>query len=203
MKFKISDSPSSYLIIDFTKDEKIITEKGCLIYSDGEYNFENKIEAKGYKNLLALLFGKSLTYAIYTAKEDLKMTFSTKDTSEIFELEINNNYPILFNPSNHFSRSYRIETKPSGLDQDLFIKTSGSGSLFLKYYGKVIEKEINSTKPIYVNVDSVIAYEEKLDVASVGGVMKTLVSGEVELYKVSGQGKIWIQSKDKIVYKKE
>ena len=24
MKFKISDSPSSYLIIDFTKDEKII-----------------------------------------------------------------------------------------------------------------------------------------------------------------------------------
>ena len=90
MKFKISDSPSSYLIIDFTKDEKIITEKGCLIYSDGEYNFENKIEAKGYKNLLALLGGKSLTYAIYTAKEDLKMTFSTKDTSEIFELEINN-----------------------------------------------------------------------------------------------------------------
>lgn len=203
MKFEISDIPSSHLVIDFIKDEKIISEKGCLIYSDGEYNFENKIEAKGYKSLLALIGGKSLTYAIYTAKEDLKMAFSTKDNSEIFEIKINNNYPVLFNPSNHFSRSYRIETKPSGFDQDLFIKTSGSGSLFLKYYGKVIEKEINSTKPIYVNVDSVIAYEEKLDVASVGGVMKTLVSGEVELYKVSGQGKIWIQSKDKIVHKKE
>jgi uncharacterized protein (AIM24 family) len=33
--------------------------------------------------------------------------------------------------------------------------------------------------------------------------MKTLVNGEVELYKVSGQGKIWIQSKDKIVFKKD
>ena len=69
MKFKISDSPSSYLIIDFTKDEKIISEKGCLIYSDGEYNFENKIEAKGYKNLLALLGGKSLTWSCSSSLE--------------------------------------------------------------------------------------------------------------------------------------
>ena len=203
MKFEISDIPSSHLVIDFNKDEKIISEKGCLIYSDGEYNFENKIEAKGYKSLLALIGGKSLTYAIYTAKEDLKMAFSTKDNSEIFEIKINNNCPVLFNPSNHFSRSYGFETMPSGFDRDLFIKTTGSGSLFLKYYGKIIKKEINSTKPIYVNADSVIAYEEELDVESVDGVMKTFISGEVELYNVKGKGKIWIQSKGKIEFKKD
>lgn len=53
MKFKISDYPSSYLGIEFKKDEKIITEKGNLIYCDGEYTFENKIEAKSYKNWIA------------------------------------------------------------------------------------------------------------------------------------------------------
>jgi uncharacterized protein (AIM24 family) len=92
---------------------------------------------------------------------------------------------------------------PSGFDRDLFIKTTGSGSLFLKYYGKIIKKEINSTKPIYVNADSVIAYEEELDVESVDGVMKTFISGEVELYNVKGKGKIWIQSKGKIEFKKD
>ena len=74
MKFKISEYPSSYLAIEFNETEKLITEKGSLIYCDGEYSFENKIEAKNYKNWIAKIFGgKSLTYNIYTAKENLKM----------------------------------------------------------------------------------------------------------------------------------
>ena len=44
MKFEITESPNSYLLLELNKDEKIIIEKGCLIYSDGEYNFENKID---------------------------------------------------------------------------------------------------------------------------------------------------------------
>ena len=49
MKFQITESPNSYLLLELNKDEKIIIEKGCLIYSDGEYDFENnrtKINAK-------------------------------------------------------------------------------------------------------------------------------------------------------------
>jgi len=33
--------------------------------------------------------------------------------------------------------------------------------------------------------------------------MKTFISGEVELYNVKGKGKIWIQSKGKIDFKKD
>jgi hypothetical protein len=57
MKFKISDYPSSYLGVKFEKDEKLITEKGSLIFCDGEYDFENKIEATNYKNWIAKIFG--------------------------------------------------------------------------------------------------------------------------------------------------
>tara|TARA_B100000287_G_scaffold249556_1_gene234582 strand:+ start:1955 stop:2566 length:612 start_codon:yes stop_codon:yes gene_type:complete len=202
MKFEITDSPNAYLIIYFSKNEKIIIEKESLIYSEGEYKIENKIEAKGYKNLLALLGGKSLSYNIYTAKENLKMTFSTKDTSEIFNLKINNNNSILFNPSNHFARTNDIKIIPSGFDKDLFLKAEGSGELFLKSYGKIIEKKINSDKEIYVNVDSMIAYDENLNVESITEVMKAILTNESELLKVSGRGKIWIQSKDKIEFKK-
>ena len=88
MKFEITDSPNSYLKIDFEKNEKIIVEKGCLMYSNGEYIFENKIEG-GFKNLIAKVFGgKSLTFNVYTAKEPMEMAFSAKDTVFTYNLKI-------------------------------------------------------------------------------------------------------------------
>ena len=76
--------------------------------------------------------------------------------------------------------------------------------MFLKGYGQIIEKDINTSKPIYIDEDSVIAYEEKLDAEWItGGMKKLLTSGDGELFMIKGQGKIWIQSKTKIEYKKD
>ena len=47
-----------------------------------------------------------------------------------------------------------------------------------------------------------IAYDENLNVDSITEVMKAILTNESELLKVSGRGKIWIQSKDKIEFKK-
>ena len=55
MKFEITSYPNSYLKVNFEKNEKIIIEKGCFISSSGEYNFENKIEAKINKSKNELL----------------------------------------------------------------------------------------------------------------------------------------------------
>ncbi|WP_108801945.1 AIM24 family protein [Aquimarina sp. Aq107] len=208
MKFKISDYPSSYLGIEFKKDEKIITEKGNLIYCDGEYTFENKIEAKSYKNWIAKIFGgKSLTYNIYTAKEDLKMALSTKDNSEIFDIEITNDNPVLFEPNLHFARTIDLEIKlerkdwKSTLNDGLKLRTTGNGKLFLKGYGKIIEHEIDSEKPIFVDEDALIAFENKLKIKTVSrGVKELVTSGEGFLYAISGKGKIWIQTRKKGEY---
>ena len=204
MKFEITESPNSYLKIDFEKNEKIIVEKGCLMYSNGEYIFENKIEG-GFKNLIAKVFGgKSLTFNVYTAKEAMEMAFSAKDTAEIFCIEIVNNNSILFNASYHFARSFNLDIVPGGMNEEFYVKTKGVGKLFLKGYGQIIEKDINTSKPIYIDEDSVIAYEEKLDAEWItGGMKKLLTSGDGELFMIKGQGKIWIQSKTKIEYKKD
>ena len=205
MKFEITQSPNSYLLLELNKNEKIVIEKGCLIFSDGEYDFENKIELESYKNILSKIFGgKSLTYNIYTAKEELKMGFSAKDTAEIFFLEINPQTPILFYGSQHFARTINIQIKSSGFSQDFLVKAEGAGILFLKLYGTLIEKLIDSKKPIYVDEDALIAFEEGIEYEWItGGVKKLLTSGEGGLFKLCGKGKIWIQSKDRIAFKKE
>ena len=205
MKFKISEYPSSYLAIEFNENEKLITEKGSLIYCNGEYAFENKIEAKNYKNWIAKIFGgKSLTYNIYTAKENLKMALSTKDNSEIFSINISEKNPILFEPNLHFARTIDLDIKlekkdwKSTLNDGLKLKTIGNGKLFLKGYGKIIEQEIDSEKPIFVDEDALIAFEEKLDIKTISrGIKELITSGEGFLFAIKGKGKIWIQTREK------
>ena len=205
MKFKISDYPSSYLGVEFEKDEKLITEKGSLIFCDGEYAFENKIEATNYKNWIAKIFGgKSLTYNIYSAKENLAMALSTKDNSEIFSIDIEESNPILFEPNLHFARTIGLEIKleqkdwKSTLNDGLKLKTNGNGKLFLKEYGKIIEQEINTEKPIYVDEDALIAFEDKLEIKTISrGVKELITSGEGFIFTIKGKGKIWIQTREK------
>ena len=205
MKFKISEYPSSYLGVEFNLNEKLITEKGTLIYCDGEYTFENKIEAKNYKNWIAKIFGgKSLTYNIYTAKENLKMALSTKDNSEIFSIDIFEENPFLFEPNLHFARPIDLEIKLEKKDwkttfnDGLKLKTYGNGKLFLKGYGKIIEQEINSVKPIFIDEDALIAFEEKLEIKTISrGVKELITSGEGFLFAITGKGKVWIQTREK------
>ena len=205
MKFKISDYPSSYLGIEFEKGEQLITEKGVLIYCDGEYTFENKIEAKNYKNWIAkILGGKSLSYNIYTAKEQLTMALSTKDNSEIFSIEIEDSNPILFEPNLHFARTLDLEIKleqkdwKSTLNDGLKLKTKGSGTLFLKGYGKIIQQEIATEKPIFVDENALIAFEDKLEIKTISrGVKELITSGEGFLFAIKGKGKIWLQTREK------
>ena len=205
MKFQISEYPSSYLAIEFKKEEKLITEKGTLIYCDGDYIFENKIEAKSYKNWIAKLFGvKSLTYNIYTAKENIKMALSSKDNSEIFSIDIYEDNPILFEPNLHFARTIDLDIKlekkdwKSTLNDGLKLKTYGKGKLFLKGYGKIIRQEINSDKPIYVDEDALIAFEEKIEIITISrGVKELFTSGEGLLFSIKGQGVIWLQTNKK------
>mgnify|MGYP001162281550 FL=1 len=203
MKFEIIKPPNSYLILDLNKNEKIIIEKGCLIYSDGEYDFENKIEVKSYKNIISkILGGKSLSYNIYTAKEKLKMGFSAKDTAEILSLDINKQNQIIFTGSLHFARTQNIQIKIDDLSEPFLVKTEGTGTLFLKRYGQILEKSLDSNKPLYVDEDVLIGFQDSIKFEWItGGVKKLISSGEGGLYKLRGKGKVWIQSKEKIEYK--
>ena len=132
------------------------------------------------------------------------MGFSAKDTAEIFSLEIDKQTPILFDASQHFARTIDIQIKTFGLSQEFLVKTEGSGILFLKAYGHIIVKIVESSKPIYVDEDSFIAFEEGIEYKWItGGIKKLITSGEGGLYEFSGNGKIWIQSKSKIEFKKD
>jgi uncharacterized protein (AIM24 family) len=205
MKSAIANYPGSYLTIEMDQGEQLITEKGSLIYCEGEYDFQSKFEFNNYKNWVAkILGGKSLSYNVYTARESVRMVFSVSDSAEIFCLDITADNPILIEPDLHFARSTGIQLLlekrdwKSALNDGIKLKTQGSGKLFLKGYGKIIHQVIDTTKPVYVDESALIAFEESLQVQTISkGLKEFITGGEGFMFAIRGKGNIWLQSRRK------
>jgi len=95
-----------------------------------------------------------------------------------------------------------IETKFQGLVKGFFsgenlflIKCSGIGDLWFNTYGAMIEIDVDGE--YVVDTGHIVAFTEGLDykVSSVGGLKSFFLSGEGLVCRFSGQGKVWIQTR--------
>lgn len=204
MELQISQYPGSFLTAKMNPAEKIITEKGAMIFCSGKHSQENKIEMGGIKNWIAKAMGKSFTYNIYTAKESIQFLFAPKNNAELFLLNITQKQPILFEPQLHFARTMGLEIElakqdwKSTLNDGMKLRTKGTGTLILQGHGTIIEQEINTQKPVYIDEEALIAFEESLNISTVSQSIKTtLTSGEGLVFEVKGKGKIWLQTRTK------
>ena len=208
MNINITEYPNSYAEVKLEKSESIIAEKGSFIFSDGEFISENKLELSSYKNILAKLGGKSLSYVAYKAKESLSLTLGTRDNSELTLIEISKNNPILIKADAHFCRTSDVgikllDTKITEIfDSGFWMNVYGDGYLILKGYGKILSMIIDNDKPLLIEDASLIAMEEKIDFNTVDvkisdELKEYLKSGVEAPYSIKGNGVIWLQTKGK------
>ena len=208
MKINITDYPNSYLHVKLEKDESIIAEKGSFIYSDGEFLAENKIEFSSYKNLIAKIGGKSLSYVSYEAQESLSLILGTRDNAELKLIKISKKNPILIKADAHFARSSDVviellDTKITKiLDTGFWMNVYGEGFLILKGYGKILKMNIDNDKPLLIEDASLIAMEERIDFniidVKISDELKEFLKSGVEApYSIKGNGVIWLQTKGK------
>ena len=208
MEINITDYPNSYVEVKLEKDESIIAEKGSFIFSDGEFISENKIELSSYKNILAKLGGKSLSYVNYKSKESLSLVLGTRDNSELTLIEISKNNPILIKADAHFARTSDVwikllDTKITEIfDSGFWMNVYGGGILILKGYGKILRMNIDNDKPLHIEDASLIAMEEKIDFNTVDikisdELKEYLKSGVEAPYSIKGNGVIWLKTKGK------
>ena len=208
MNINITEYPNSYAEVKLEKSESIIAEKGSFIFSDGEFTSENKLELSSYKNILAKLGGKSLSYVNYKSKESLSLVLGTRDNSELTLIEISKNNPILIKADAHFARSSDVgikllDTKITEIfDSGFWMNVYGDGYLILKGYGKILRMVIDNDKPLLIEDASLIAMEEKIDFNTVDikisdELKEYLKSGVEAPYSIKGNGVIWLQTKGK------
>ena len=208
MEIIITDYPNSYAEIKLEKDESIIAEKGSFIFSDGELIAKNKLELSSYKNLIAKIGGKSLTYANYKAKESLSLIMGSRDNSELTLIKISKDNPIIIKADAHFARSSGIEIKlvdskiTEFFDNGFWMNVDGEGFLILKGYGKILKMNLDNNKALLIEDASLIAIEKKIDFNTIDinlrdELKEFLKSGVEAPFSIKGKGTIWLQTKGK------
>jgi uncharacterized protein (TIGR00266 family) len=100
------------------------------------------------------------------------------------------------------SMSIDIATKWQGLMKGFFsgeslflIKCSGTGDLWFNSYGGIIEVDVDGG--YVVDTGCIVAFTEGLDykVTKFGGYKSLFFSGEGLVCKFSGQGRVWVQTR--------
>lgn len=204
MKTTISDYPNAYLKVELDDSEKIIVERGAMIFCDGDYVLSTKFEAKTINNWIGKIFGgKSIAYNIYKAKENIEMIFSPDKNGEIFEINISKNKSVIIEPNAHFARTNEIDLKiikkdwKTTLNDGLKMKATGDGKLFLIGYGKIIKQKLNPEKKYLIDEDYLVAFDSHLEIKTISrGFRELLRSGEGYLYAIQGDGEIWVQTRE-------
>lgn len=77
-----------------------------------------------------------------------------------------------------------------------FLEVQGSGDLFFNAYGGIYEKEINGQ--FTLDTGHLVAFDSGLDykIAQAGGIKSFFFSGEGLVMDFSGQGKLYVQSRN-------
>lgn len=205
MKYSLTDQPGSVLTLQLEEGEEILTNPGSFLFASGKYKYNNKLELKGKSNWKAAFFGgKSLYYGKYKALEPLELILAPKGAGEPLVIEIDGSEPLFIKPAQHFARTAGLEMKT--VDQKAAINWTvgalatieGIGMLALLTYGRLLEKEIDTDTPVFLDEDSLVAYRGDFKVETVSqSIKETLTSGEGFSYSIVGKGKLWLQTRKK------
>lgn len=204
MQSEITGFPFSILKIKLNIGEQIIVEKGALLSYRGELEWITKVEARTFKHLALKIFGKSLTYNVFTAKTDAELIFAPSGAGDLLEIKLQPEAAYYISPGNHLARhgvihfDAKIDSKAILSDNLRVMEVSGEGSVFAVAYGTLQVHELAAGETLVVDDGFLVAFEKKLGIKlQPFSVKRTLLSGEGLLVELTGPGKVYLQTRRK------
>ncbi len=210
MEYKIlNESNFPLLEVTMNRQDRFKLETGAMV------SMTNKIELEGKRNgsLLGAL-GKSVlggeNFFLTTAKSsgDMeKLVLAPKGFGSIKQIKLDGQVNWFLEDGAFLASDGSVDLnviRQKGVGSPLFagtggffvLKSSGSGNLFVESFGSIIELEVTPDKPITVDNNHVIGWEEtvkhQITVASGTFGFKT---GEGLAIHLSGHGKVLVQSR--------
>lgn len=204
MEFQINGNPDyGELTCALQPGEKIFTESGAMSRMSGNMGLKSRMMGGMLSALGRKLFGgESLFVGEYSADEGGWLSLAPSVPGSVKHHMVDADGLIL--TAGSFlacAPSVTLKTKFGGFrylfggEGGFFLEVSGSGDLFYNTYGALIEKEIDGE--ITVDTGHVVAWEKSLSytVTGMGGLKQTLFSGEGLVFKFSGKGRLFLQSR--------
>jgi uncharacterized protein (TIGR00266 family) len=207
MQYEITNFPYSLATIVLEAEENIYVISGGLHSFMGEFDLKTNITKPNFKDYLAILLsGKSFVTNQFVAISTLNLTLAPKFSGTICSYLIT--HKIYINPANLLAWYGNIEIKTTFLnkkflsfftDEALFTEIQGNGSVFIAFYGDMIEKNLEN-ETIYVDNKYLVGFEDGItcEHLPLKNIKKSFLSGEGIILKLQGNGKIWLQTRELI-----
>ncbi len=212
MKFGVKYRPSySLLGVNLEGGEEILVEAGSMVSMSADMNVSTKLSATGgfFRALITalgrkFLGGETTFINIFKAGDSGgQILIAPAMNGDIIHFPLKGKR-ILVQASSFLASSpdIRVKLRFGGLrtllgGEGLFLLAAeGDGDLFLNSFGAIKEMDVNGS--FIVDTGHIVAFEESLefDVKRVGSWKSTFFSGEGLVTEFSGQGKLYIQTRN-------
>ena len=206
MNYEIKGGSFPVVICNLTNGEKMITEKGSMVWMSPNMHMETRGGGLG-KMFSKALSGESMFQNIYTANGNGMIAFASSFPGQVRAIQIGPGNELIVQKSAFLAAesgvqlsihlSKKLGTGLFGGEGFIMQRLSGSGTAFVEIDGDIIEYELKAGQQIVVDTGNVAAFTPgvQMDIKQVPGVKNMLFGGEGLFNTVlTGPGRIWLQT---------
>ena len=206
MKYEIKGGAFPIVVCQLTKGEKMITEKGSMVWMSPNMSMETTGGGLG-KMFSKAFSGESMFQNIYTANGDGMITFGSSFPGKIVAIDIKPGRNFIVQKSAFLAAEAGVElsihfNKKMGAgffggEGFIMQKLSGQGTAFVEIAGDLVEYELSAGQKIIVDTGNVAGFDStvSIDIQTVKGVKNMVFGGEGIFNTVlTGPGRIWLQT---------
>ena len=206
MNYEIKGGSFPVVICNLTNGERMITEKGSMVWMSPNMHMETRGGGLG-KMFSKAISGESMFQNIYTANGNGMIAFASSFPGQVRAVKIGLGNELIVQKSAflaaesgvqlsiHFSK--KLGAGLFGGEGFIMQRLSGSGTAFIEIDGDIIEYELKAGQQIVVDTGNVAAFTPgvQMDIKQVPGVKNMLFGGEGLFNTVlTGPGRIWLQT---------
>lgn len=206
MRYEIKGGNFPIVVCYLTAGEKMITEKGSMVWMSP--NMQMETVGGGMGKMFSKAFtGESMFQNIYTAMGDGMITFGSSFLGRIIPVEIAPGKELIAQKSAFLASEMGVQLSIHfnkklgagffGGEGFIMQRLSGKGTAFIEIDGDMVEYELGAGQKIIVDTGNVAAFESSvsIDIQRVAGVKNMLFGGEGLFNTVlTGPGRIWLQT---------
>jgi uncharacterized protein (TIGR00266 family) len=208
VQHRILDRPSFALAhVELAAGESIRTESGAMVGMSPHLQLESKMQGGLLASLgRAMLAGESLFQSTYTAQgAPGEILLAPSTPGDILGVElVNQTFLIQAGSWLAGSTALTVETKFAGMQMlggegAFLVKVSGSGTLLLSSYGAIHKIVLAAGESYVVDSGHIVAFDAAVRyeaTKAAKGLLSTVTSGEGLVFKYTGPGEIYLQSRN-------
>jgi uncharacterized protein (TIGR00266 family) len=209
--FRIENNPAyASLIVKLPPNQTLLVEAGGMAAMDANIEMKSKMRGGLMKGIGRMFTGESLFISEFTAQKTTgEIYISPGVPGDVTHYQLDGSKGLMVQSSGFVasSPSVDLDTKFQGLkgffsgESIFFLRASGTGDFWFSSYGAIIEIPVEGD--YVVDTGYIVAFEDTLNynVEMLGGLsfrgLRTgILGGEGLVCRFSGQGKLWVQSRN-------